>query len=172
MNKYLTPKNIFITSALLLAIVGRLIPHAPNFTPVAAMALFGGATLGNKRLAYILPIIAMFLSDLIIGFHNTMWAVYLAFVATVFIGTKINGNIKPLNVISASIASSALFFVITNFAVWFGSSFYPQNFTGLIECYIAAIPFFNNGLVGDLFYSGILFTVFTLAGQRFPQLTK
>ncbi|MFN4234599.1 MAG: DUF6580 family putative transport protein [Bacteroidia bacterium] len=172
MNKYLTPRNIFIASALLIAIVGRLIPHAPNFTPVAAMALFGGATLNNKRLAYILPIIAMFLSDLIIGFHNTMWAVYLAFIATVYIGTKINNNIKPLSVITASIASSSLFFIVTNFAVWLGSTFYPQNIYGLIECYIAAIPFFNNGLVGDLFYSGILFTVFTLAGQRFPQLAK
>lgn len=172
MNKYLTPRNIFIVSSLLLAIIGRLIPHAPNFTPVAAMALFGGATLSNKRLAYILPIIAMFLSDLIIGFHSTMWAVYLAFVATVFIGTKINGNIKPLNVVTASIASSSLFFIVTNFAVWLGSTLYPQNVTGLIECYIAAIPFFYNGLIGDLFYSGILFIVFALAAQRFPQLAK
>lgn len=172
MNKYLTPRNIFIASALLIAIAGRLIPHAPNFTPVTAMALFGGATLNNKRLAYILPIVAMFLSDLIIGFHNTMWAVYLAFIATVYIGTKINGNIKPLTVITASVASSALFFIVTNFAVWLGSNFYPQNIYGLIECYVAAIPFFNNGLLGDLFYSGILFTVFALAGQRFPQLAK
>jgi hypothetical protein len=172
MNKYFTPRNIFIASALFVVIAGRLIPHAPNFTPVAAMALFGGATLSNKRLAFILPIIAMFISDLIIGFHSTMWAVYLAFAITVFIGTKINGNIKPLSVISASVASSALFFIITNFAVWLGSTFYPQNIGGLIECYVAAIPFFNNGLVGDLFYSGILFTVFALAGQRFPQLAK
>lgn len=172
MNKYFTPRNIFIASALFVAITGRLIPHAPNFTPVAAMALFGGATLSNKRLAFILPIIAMFISDLIIGFHSTMWAVYLAFAITVFIGTKINGNIKPLSVISASVASSALFFIITNFAVWLGSTFYPQNIGGLIECYIAAIPFFNNGLVGDLFYSGILFTVFSLVGQRFPQIVK
>ncbi|MFN7014949.1 MAG: DUF6580 family putative transport protein, partial [Bacteroidia bacterium] len=145
MNKYITSRNIFITSALLVAIVGRLIPHAPNFTPVAAMALFGGATLSNKRLAFILPIIAMFISDVIIGFHSTMWAVYISFAITVFIGTKINGNIKPLSVISASIASSALFFIITNFAVWLGSTFYPRNLSGLIECYVAAIPFFNNG---------------------------
>lgn len=172
MNKYFTPKNIFIASALFIAIAGRLIPHAPNFTPVAAMALFGGATLSNKRLAFILPIVAMFLSDLIIGFHNTMWAVYIAFAATVFIGTKLNGKIKPLNIITASVASSALFFIITNFAVWFGSTFYPQNATGLIECYVSAIPFFNNGLIGDLFYSGILFGSFALAAYRFPQLAK
>lgn len=172
MNKYFTPRNIFIASALLIAIAGRLIPHAPNFTPIAAMALFGGATLNNKKLAFILPVIAMFISDLIIGFHSTMWAVYLAFTLTVFIGTKLNGNIKPLSVITASIASSSLFFIVTNFAVWMGSSFYPQNAAGLFECYVAAIPFFNNGLIGDLFYSGILFTVFALAGQRFPQLAK
>jgi hypothetical protein len=172
MNKYLTPKNIFITSALLLAIAGRLIPHAPNFTPVAAMALFGGATLSNKRLAFLLPLIAMFISDLIIGFHSTMWAVYIAFAITVFIGTKLNNNIKPLRIITASVASSALFFIITNFAVWLGSSFYPQNAAGLIECYAAAIPFFNNGIIGDLFYSGILFSVYTIVTQRFPQLAK
>lgn len=172
MNKYFTPKNIFIASSLLLAIIGRLIPHAPNFTPVAAMALFGGATLSNKRLAYLLPLFAMFISDLIIGFHSTMWAVYLAFSITVYIGTKIHGNIKPLNVITASVASSALFFIITNFAVWLGGSFYPQNAAGLIECYIAAIPFFNNSILGDLFYSGILFSVYTLVTQRFPQLAN
>lgn len=172
MNKYFTPRNIFIVSALFVAIAGRLIPHAPNFTPIAAMALFGGATLSNKRLAFVLPLIAMFISDLIIGFHSTMWAVYIAFAITVFIGTKINGKVNPLNVITASIASSSLFFIITNFAVWLGSTFYPQNLSGLVECYIAAIPFFNNGLVGDLFYSGILFTVFALAVQRFPQLAK
>lgn len=172
MNNIITPRNIFIASALFIAIAGRLIPHAPNFTPVAAMALFGGATLNNKRLAYLLPLVAMFISDFIIGFHSTMWAVYVSFLLTVFIGTKISNNIKPLSVITASVASSALFFIITNFAVWLGSSFYPQNLSGLIECYIAAIPFFNNSILGDLFYNGILFTVFTFASQRFPQLAK
>lgn len=172
MNNIITPRNIFIASALFIAIAGRLIPHAPNFTPVAAMALFGGATLNNKRLAYLLPLVAMFISDFIIGFHSTMWAVYISFLLTVFIGTKISNNVKPLSVITASVASSALFFIITNFAVWLGSSFYPQNLSGLIECYIAAIPFFNNSILGDLFYNGILFTVFTFASQRFPQLAK
>jgi hypothetical protein len=172
MNKLISPKNIFIVSALAIAIFGRFIPHAPNFTPVAAMALFGGATLSDKRLAFLLPIIALFISDLVIGFHNTMWAVYGAFALTVLIGLKLKNNVKPLSVITASVASSALFFLITNFAVWLGSAFYPQNIYGLMECYAAGLPFFNNGIVGDLFYTIILFGGYAFASRKYPVLAQ
>lgn len=163
---------IFVTSAIVLASLSRFLPHPPNFAPIAAIALFGGAYLNNKTMAYIITFAGMLLSDVFLGFHDTMWAVYACFAVTVFIGNKIAEKKSVKNIVTASVASSALFFIVTNFACWIGSPFYAQNVGGLVECYVSAIPFFSNTLVGDLFYTGVLFGAFYLAQLRFPQLAK
>lgn len=173
---------ILIISIIFTGALFRFIPHWPNFTPIAAMALFGGAYLGRKHLAYLLPFAAMFLSDLILGLHKDMWAVYVAFGMTVTIGIAIRNRIGFTSVVTASVVSSVLFFLVTNFAAWLSSPFYPQTFTGLMQSYLAGLAFFNNGslglsfflneLTGSLFYNGLFFGAY--AGVRYwkPQLVK
>ena len=173
MNKIkLNPRVIFIVGVVLFGAFMRLMPHWPNFTPIAAMALFGGAYFGKKHLAFIIPLTAMLVSDLFLGFHQWMIAVYISFALVVGIGILLQHRIKVGTVLLASVSSSLLFFIITNFAMWVGSPFYPQNMVGLIECYVAALPFLNTGILGDLFYSGVFFGGFYLVQQRFPELTK
>jgi len=150
----------------------RLIPHWPNFTPIAAMALFGGAYFERKYLAFIIPLAALFISDLLLGLHGYLISVYLSFIIIAGIGLLLRNRIKIGSVLLATLVSSLLFFVVTNFAVWIGSPFYPQNLTGLIECYAAGLPFLNNGVLGDLFYNTIFFGSFYLAQLRFPVLAK
>ena len=154
----------------------RLIPHWPNFTPIAAIALFGAAHFERKWLGLAVPVAAMLLSDAIIGFHGSMPAVYAAFSVTWLLGLYALRQPTAARIAGAALASSVLFFLITNFAVWFGSSFYPQTLTGLVGCYVAGLAFYNgqsfflNGVVGDLFFSGLLFGVHALLQQRFVGL--
>ncbi len=171
-------KNIFNTKFWTLSIIvlaaafARLVPHPPNFAPIAAIALFGGVYFDNKKLAFIIPFAAMILSDIFMPLHSTMWAVYLSFALIVLIGFSLREKKKVKNIILASIASSVLFFVITNFGVWLSFKMYPMNLTGLAECYIAAIPFFHSTLFGDLFFVGIMFGLFEILKARLPQLAK
>ena len=171
-NIQLNTRIVVITLIILFAAFSRLIPHLPNFTPIGAIALFGGAYFFNKKLALLIPFLAMLLSDLFIGFHGTMLAVYLSFIAIVGIGMLLKGRVKPLSVLFAALGSSILFFIVTNFAVWMGSTVYPQDLVGLIACYTAAIPFFHYTALGDLFYSGVLFDCFYLYELKFPVLRK
>lgn len=138
----------------------RLIPHPPNFAPIAAMALFGGAYFNKKSVAFAIPLAAMFLTDAIIGFHSGMWFVYLSFAFIVLIGMFLLKKVTVKNVVLASLSASLSFFIITNFGVWAFGTMYPKNLIGLFECYVAAIPFIHNTLLGDLVYSGLMFGLF------------
>ena len=162
--------------ALLAAILGaaalRLVPHPPNFSPIDAMALFGGADLGRRALAFAAPLAAMLVSDAIIGFHPYMWATYLSVVLIVVIGWAVQARVTPLRVGAAAVASSVLFFVLTNFSVWLGSEVYPQTLAGLTACYVAAIPFFQNTLAGDLFYATLLFGGFAVLERLIPAIRE
>ncbi len=161
-----------LTIMILAAAFTRLIPHPPNFTAVGAIALFGGAYFNEKKFAFIVPMAAMLLSDLIIGFHNGMLSVYLSFIMIVGIGVFLSRNINFKNVVGASLLSSILFFVITNFQMWIQSPLYTKNISGLIACYVAAIPFFHHTVLGDLFFVGTLFGLFAILHAKFPQLLK
>jgi len=169
-SKLISPRLLVLCVMILAAAVTRLIPHLPNFTAIGAMALFGGAYFSNKKLAFAVPLIAMFLTDLILGFHNTMIAVYLAFALMVVLGMTMIKRKKAGNIILASVTATVLFFIITNFAIWLSGIMYPMTGTGLVECYIAAIPFFGYNLTGNLFYAGVMFGLFELAKMKFPQL--
>lgn len=140
-------------------VVSRLIPHLPNFTPVAAVALFGGVYL-DKKFALIVPLIALFISDIFLGFHSTMIYVYLGFLITGAIGMYLKNHKNIKNIFLATIFSSILFFIITNFGVFLSTNLYPKNLQGLINCYVMAIPFFRNTLLGDMFYVGVFFASF------------
>lgn len=161
-----------ILGLILIVSVTRLIPHPANFTPIAAIALFGGTYFNNKKIAFAIPLLIMFLTDLIIGLHENMIAVYLSFVLIVALGFLLQKNKNLKNIILTTLISSVAFFVITNFSVWLTGTLYPKNISGLIECYIAAIPFFRNSILGDLFYVGVLFGAYELAALKFPALSR
>ncbi len=163
---------LVITLMVFAAAFVRLIPHPPNFAPIAAMALFGGAYFNKKIFAFAVPLTAMFLTDAIIGFHPGMWVVYLSFALIVVIGMLMLKKVSVKNVVLASVTASLSFFIITNFGVWAFSSFYPKNLAGLIECYVAAIPFIHNTLLGDLFFSGVMFGIYEFAKTKLPVLTE
>jgi len=152
----------------------RLVPHPPNVTPIAAIALFGGAHFASKRAALAVPLLAMCLSDLLLGFgvHRVMPFVYGSFALSVVLGRLIGDRRSTLAVGGAAVTGSVLFFVITNFGMWLFSGFYPRTLGGLEACYVAAIPFFQNTLGGDLFYATLMFGGFRLAEHLAPRLRE
>lgn len=141
----------------------RLLPHPPNFAPIAAIALFGGVYL-SKKLALVLPLIAMIISDIFIGIYDQklMFFVYGSFILCVCIGFWLKNNKKLLTVFGSSVLGATTFFLITNFAVWAFTSWYDKSFAGLIQCYVMALPFLRNSLFGDLFYVVIFFSTYEL----------
>jgi hypothetical protein len=169
MNK-ISPKFWILTLMIFAAAFIRLLPHPPNFAPIAAMALFGGAYFNKKWAAFIVPLAAMFVTDLILGFHETMWAVYLSFALIVVIGMTMLKTKKVSSIFFASVISSVSFFIITNFGIWLSTSYYAQTDAGLAACYTAAIPFFHQTLLSDLFFVGVLFGLYHLAKLKFPVL--
>lgn len=161
MNK----KHFIIALIMVLAAFSRLIPHPPNFTPVTAIALFGGLYLSNKAMAYALPLTVMAISDLFLGFSSITFFVYFAFVVVSFIGTQS----KKQNFL-AILMSSISFFIITNFGVWLLG--FPKTWNGLADCYTLALPFFRNALLGDFFYSGVLIIGFNFVQKKYLQEAK
>ena len=160
-----------LLSAILLAAALRLVPHPPNFTPIGAMALFSGAYLGRRALAFVAPLGAMLLSDALLGFYSGFWITYLAIGLVVLIGWLALSRVSPLRVGAAAIASSITFFLVSNFGTWTLSGMYPHSGPGLAACYLAAIPFFQNTLAGDLFYATLLFGGFRIAELLVPRIS-
>ena len=162
-------KRLMIAVVLILvAAFSRLIPHPPNFTPLAAMALAGGVYL-DRRFALLVPLLALFLTDAILGFHDLMAFVYGSFLAIGLLGLWLHNHKKPVMVFGSALASSVLFFIVTNFGVWaMDGTLYPKTLAGLIECYTLAIPFFRNTVFGDVLYTGILFGLFELVFRFVP----
>jgi len=173
------PRTLVLISFILSVAIYRVIPHPFNFTPVLAMALFSGAKFKDLKLALLLPLIAMLLSDLFLGFHQTMFFVYGALALIVFSGIYLNKKIQrktpvknAFNIITASAFSSGIFFIVSNFGVWLTGNFYAKNIAGLIDCYIAAVPFLQNSIASNLFFSTLFFGGFYLAEKQFTQLQE
>lgn len=142
---------ISYTVIILLAVIARLVPHAPNFAPIGGLALFSGSHF-KKKIALIIPLSAMFISDIFLGFHKTVPYVYISFIIIALIGSMIKNN-KWQSLALASLTSSILFFLITNFGVWATGSMYQRNLSGLSQSYVMGLPFFRNTILSDLFYS-------------------
>lgn len=172
-----------LAALIILAAFSRVIPHIPNFSPLGAIGLFGAAHFSKKWQAFLIPIAATWLSDLFInnviyaqyyptftwfyeGFYWQYGSYILITLAALFIFRKVTTQ----RVLAGALTSTAIFFLISNFGCFPGSSSYPQNFDGLMTCYTAGIPFLKGTLLGDLFYSGVLFGSFALLQQRFPLL--
>lgn len=165
-------RSFALALVVLAAAASRLLPHPPNFTPIAAMALFGGAHFADRRQAFLVPLGVMALSDLVIGLHQLVPVVYGSFALIVGIGLWLRTRRTPATIAAAAIASSVVFFLITNFGVWALGSWYPKTAAGLLAAYVAAVPFFRNTLAGDLFYTAVLFGGFALLGRLFPSLRE
>ena len=148
---------ILISILLVVGFGARLLPHPANFAPIGALALFGGLYLPRKW-ALILPLGAMLASDIIIGFYSwqIMLSVYVCFALVVGIGLLVRKNKKFHTILGGTVLGSILFFLITNAAVWGFGSIYTINFSGLMQSYYMALPFFRNSLLGDLFFTGVL----------------
>ena len=164
------PRFSVLTLMVLAAAATRLLPHPPNMTSIAAVALFGGAQFEDRRLALVVPLAALVLSDLVLGFHATQPVIYLSFVLIALIGLALRGHRRPAWIAGTAVAGSVLFFALSNLGVWAMGGLYPKTLTGLAECYAAALPFFRNSLAGDLLYSGLLFGLFALLERRFASL--
>jgi len=156
-----------------LAALTRLLPHPPNFTPLAAIALFGAAYFNRQWLMLAVPFAALFLSDLFINnviyrelYGNqftfiTSWWIYAAFTLVMLVGMGwFSNKVTGISVLGASLSASAIFFLVTNFSVWAESGMYPKTAAGLAACYTAGIPFLGNTVLGDLFFSAAMFGVY------------
>ncbi len=172
---------LLLIGLILLAALSRLIPHPPNVSPVEAVALFGGAYFGSRRVALWAPLLAMFVSDLALGLMNGgiyaeyflsagFLLVYACIALSTVLGFGLRGRVSASRVIGYSVLGSVLFFVVTNFGAWLGSGMYPQTGAGLVAAYVAGLPFFQNTLLGTLFYAGLLFASFALLRRRHPAL--
>lgn len=155
-----------LTGIVLAGTAARLVPHPPDFSPIAAIALFGGATFASKWAALLVPLAALFLSDLLIGFYAITPVVYGSFALITCLGFWVRRTQTIWRLAGASLAAAVCFFVVTNFGIWALGDWYPKTLSGLAECYAAAIPFFRNTLASDLFYSAVLFGGLALAEKR------
>ncbi len=171
-----SPRFFVLVGMIFFAVAMRLvIAFAPgampyNFTPVESIALFGGAYFADRRLAFIVPLAAMFLSDLIIGLHSMIPVVYTCIALTVALGFALRTRVNASRVLLFSLSSAIAFFVVTNFFVWLTSGMYSLSTYGLAACFVAAIPFFKWTLAGTLVWSAILFGGFELLGRRYSAL--
>lgn len=156
---------------IIFAVALRLIPHPPNVAPIAAMALFGGVYF-NKKYALIVPLVALFISDLFIGFYASMPYVYGSFLITGLIGIWLRSHKSIPNVLLATVTSSVLFFLITNFGFFLTNDLYPKTFSGQMEAYIMALPFFRNTILGDLGFVILFFGTYEVVRNLFVSKTN
>ena len=180
MNK---KRFIVLSGFIIIAALSRLIPHPYNFAPLGAMSIFGAAYFTDKKFSFLLPLIAFFISDLLVnnliyssyyggfvlftpGFYWMYGSMALIVLAGIFILKKV--NLKT--VVAGSLSASVIFFLVTNFGAWLGSPIYPNGLEGLLMSYTAGIPFFHTTVLGDLFYSGVMFGAFEYAKMKTPAL--
>lgn len=168
-----SPRFLILTLLVIAAACTRalplLIPHIWNFTAVYALAIFAGSLFSDKRLALFMPLAAMAISDLFIGSGFSL-IVYAGFIAIVMCGMAIRNHITVTNVALASLVGAILFFLITNFALFYPVTQYPHNIQGIITSYIMGLPFLRNALIADIIYTPILFGTFYLFEKRYPAL--
>ncbi|MCB0580286.1 MAG: hypothetical protein KDD10_13370 [Phaeodactylibacter sp.] len=186
MNNKIQLRFGILSIIVLAAALSRLLPHPYNFTPIGAMGLFGAAYFSRKYLAFLVPFLAMWASDLLLNnllyarmypefygdsfvWFGSLW-VYASFAAIVGLGFVLLRKVKVTSLLAASLLASVLFFLVTNFGSWLADPKYPKTAAGLMAAYGAGIPFFWNTLLGDLFYAGVLFGAYDWMQRRIPAL--
>jgi hypothetical protein len=161
-KKNLKSEEILALILIFFAVFSRLLPHPANFAPIAAVGIFSAFIFKNKLLRFGVPIIAMFVSDAIIGFYTPliMLSVYLSFFVSTLLGRYLKNHKSLSNGVGVSLFASLQFYLITNLAVFLFTPLYAKTFFGLIQCYYLALPFFRNTILGDLFYTGVIFGLY------------
>ncbi|HXA02714.1 MAG TPA: DUF6580 family putative transport protein [Cytophagaceae bacterium] len=172
-----------VVGLIALAAFSRMIPHIFNFSPLGAIGLFGAAYFSKKWQAFLIPVAAIWLSDLFITnviygqshtsfvwFYDGFYWQYGSFALITLVGFFIFRKVSLQRILAGTLLSTTIFFLVTNFGCFPNNPIYTQDFNGLITCYAAGIPFINGTLFGDLFYSGLLFGSFAILQQRFTIL--
>jgi len=154
-------RNLIIIFMIVLAVITRLLPHPPNVAPITGIALFAAHRFSDKKLAFLLPLLCMVITDWFLGFHSIVPFVYLAIIGISCIGV-ISKKINNVTILK----SSTLFFFISNFGVWILG--YPNTLAGFISCYTLALPFFINTILGDFFFYYVLNISFNKIEERYP----
>jgi hypothetical protein len=157
-------------SLVVAAALVRLAPHPANFTPIGAMAIFAGAAFADRRLALAVPLAALVIGDLATGLHVLIPAVYGSFALNVLLARWLRNRRTVAATATVTLAGAVQFFVTTNFAAWL--AFYPHTAEGLLRCYVAAVPFFRNTLLGDAVFVSLLFGGLAVAERAFPAVRE
>lgn len=152
---------------VILGVVSRFLPHPPNFSPLMAIALFSGAHFTYKRDSLWVPLLAWFIGDIFLGFHALQPVIYSLILLMAIAGWLLRGRVKVWSVLGFSLAGSVVFFLVTNFFVWLTSGMYENTFSGLVQSYVMAIPFFHNSLLGDLVFNAVFFGSVYLLEKKF-----
>ncbi len=169
---------------ILLAAFTRIMPHPPNFSPMAAIGLFGAAHFAKKWQAFFIPLIGIWVSDLVINnyvysssssnfvwFYSGFYWQYMSYILIIFAGLFIfNRGISLTKTFGGMISSSGIFFFVSNFGVWAGGIMYPKNFGGLITCYAAGVPFIHNTIISDVLFTTVLFGTYYLLQIEYSSL--
>ena len=169
-SESLVLRNILILAMIALAAILRIAPHPWNFTPVGAMALFAGALIKDRRVAFAFPLVALFVGDIFVGFHKLIPLVYASFLVDVALGYGIRKHRTVARIAGVTALGAMQFFLVTNFGVWAFLGSYPQTAAGLIDCYAEGLPLLANTLAGDSFYATLLFGGLAAAEHVFPRL--
>lgn len=180
-SRVFAPGPWVLATMIVLAALSRLLPHPPNFSPVEAIALFGGAYFASRAASLVVPLAAMLLADMAMAamsgglyagylFGVDFLLVYACIAVSTVLGWSLRGRISGARVLGFGLAGSVLFFLVTNAGVWAGGSLYPRTADGLLAAYAAGIPFFKWTVAGTLFYSALLFGGFELLRRRAPAL--
>jgi hypothetical protein len=165
-------RTILALAMIVLAAILRIVPHPWNFAPIGAMALFSGAMVRDRRLALLFPLLALFASDLFIGFHILIPLVYASILLNVALGFLLRRRKTLGRIAGVTLLGAIQFFLVTNFGVWLLLGTFPKTTLGLVACYIAGVPLFWNTLASDALYVILLFGGFALAEHLFPSFQE
>lgn len=148
--------HIVSVSFIILCVFMRFVPHLANYSPVLAMALFSGYVFSNKKYAFAVPLVALFLSDLILGFYDGISFVYLGYIFSITLGVFMKSD-RPGVLALNALASSVGFFIFSNFGVWLFTNLYTKTWVGLMDCFVMALPFFRGTLISTFVSTAVLF---------------
>ena len=166
-------KNITLALIISITILSRLIYHPPNFTPMFSVCIFAGMMFSQKRLMFLIPLSCMIISDVFIGLHSNIIFVYLSFALVILLGKTLNENFTLPKLLGTIFASNLVFFIITNFAVWyFQFGFYEHSIKGLLTCYYLALPFVKNSLLSNLLFTPFLIYSYKYIENKYPIFQK
>lgn len=160
---------LFLSALVAAAVFSRLLPHPPNFTALGAAAVFAGATL-DRRHAFWVPLVAMALSDALIGWHSLAWVVYPCLALSAWMGSILNPRSSVSSFAGLGAASAFVFYLVTNFAVWAFQGMYPHTLDGLGLCYLSALPFLGNMVMADIVFAVVLVGIARLGEKMHPAL--